>query len=991
MRIYRLLLLFISLIAFNSYIFCQFYSAGQDPASTRWEQINTKQFTIVFPHENLSEAKVIAAVLEQSFQKVTQSFGHIPKPIQVIIHGKTAESNGFVTWAPRRMELYPTSPQSVYPQPWLEQLALHELRHVVQIDAARTGFTKFMSYLLGEQATGAVAGGYFPLWLLEGDATLTETLNSLAGRGRMPWFEQQLRAQLIEKGKFTYNKAYFGSYRDYVPNYYVMGYYLTLGANARYGLDFWGNVMKKTAQNSYYPWMFSRAIKNKTGLRKTRLYQSVFDSLKRDWKNDFDSHAYSNFTNLITLNKKDYKSYLFLRPLDSTTIVAELTGPGEDGKIVSIDNMGNQSLIKRIGRRDEEPLSVVNNTIAWSEYESDLRWEHAVKSVVKILDVKTGVLKKINYSPRLFAPSLSPNAKQLAILNFEQHYPSIDIYDIESKLVAKTFSSNDQMILSPCWDENGENLIAIRLNEKGKKISHLNLKTGQWFDLTSESFTEIRYPFNKGNNTYFAGSYNGIENIYRINNQSLKTEKLTSAPFGATAPSIWNDSVLIYSNYSSLGYAPVKVSIANLNPEMLDKQLLSKPIWLDSPQLHQLKPIEYNFTDTAMYQQKKYSKWNLLNLHSWAPAYVNIDNQEVQSGISLFSQNLLSTLSLQAGYNGDKNKTDEKYFIKLNYLGWRPRLSLSISLGDTQVQKGLFRDNIDTFYVDQKITLQDFKVKPGLEIPFNLSRGAWQRLVQISLNYQYLYHQGYSTEATKYTITNNQWALQNTVSKTYHAVNFQNLEYDFFAYNLLKGNSRDIMTRWGQVLELNYRHTPWGTRNLGSVASIITRLYFPGILKHHAIKIENNYQYKTNGDVIPSSSLSLPYQFSNVVSFARGYYPNQFNNQLYSLKVDYALPLINPDLSIGGVLYMKQIYAKLFYDYARSTLNPIKTNNLISIMQQNREYQSTGIELMTESHFARFVFPYKLGIRYSYMPTENAQLVEFLYQMNFGGFLSKRN
>ena len=51
------------------------------------------------------------------------------------------------------------------------------------------GFTKVLSYILGEQAPGGVLGLYIPSWFLEGDAVSTETALSNSGRGRTCAFE----------------------------------------------------------------------------------------------------------------------------------------------------------------------------------------------------------------------------------------------------------------------------------------------------------------------------------------------------------------------------------------------------------------------------------------------------------------------------------------------------------------------------------------------------------------------------------------------------------------------------------------------------------------------------------------------------------------------------------------------------------------------------------------------------------------------------------
>lgn len=116
--------------------------------------------------------------------------------------------------APKKSELYTAPPQDVS-DAWLEHLCIHEFRHVVQYDKVNQGFTKALYYIFGEQITMAVIGVYVPMWFLEGDATVFETSVGKSGRGRSPEFLNEMKAQITEKGIYTYYKAVLGSYKDF--------------------------------------------------------------------------------------------------------------------------------------------------------------------------------------------------------------------------------------------------------------------------------------------------------------------------------------------------------------------------------------------------------------------------------------------------------------------------------------------------------------------------------------------------------------------------------------------------------------------------------------------------------------------------------------------------------------------------------------------------------------------------------------------------------
>ena len=73
---------------------------------------------------------------------------------------------------------------------------------------------------------------------------------------------------------------------------------------------------------------------------------------------------------------------------------------------------------------------------------------------------------------------------------------------------------------------------------------------------------------------------------------------------------------------------------------------------------------DFSSVDTVPdYDVKKYSKWNLFKVHSWAPAFINVKDESVDVGATVMSQSLLGTTSTSFGYNGDSQKSLEKYYF----------------------------------------------------------------------------------------------------------------------------------------------------------------------------------------------------------------------------------------------------------------------------------------------------------------------------------------
>jgi len=178
---YRILLWATILIGTMSQARGQFYDNGQDPASLKWYRIETPHFRLIFPESFLSEANRLAGILDYSAPYVNYSLNSHPKKIPVIIHNQNTFSNGMVVWAPKRVEFYTVPDPNSYPQDELEQLALHELRHVAQLEKINRKFTGALGYVTGELAAGGLSA-MIPLWFMEGDAVASETILSHSGR-----------------------------------------------------------------------------------------------------------------------------------------------------------------------------------------------------------------------------------------------------------------------------------------------------------------------------------------------------------------------------------------------------------------------------------------------------------------------------------------------------------------------------------------------------------------------------------------------------------------------------------------------------------------------------------------------------------------------------------------------------------------------------------------------------------------------------------------
>jgi len=187
----------------------------------------------------------------------------------------------------------------------------------------------------------------------------------------------------------------------------------------------------------------------------------------------------------------------------------------------------------------------------------------------------------------------------------------------------------------------------------------------------------------------------------------------------------------------------------------------------------------------------------------------------------------------------------------------------------------------------------------------------------------------------------------------------QTMDYSITAYRYIKQSGKDLYPRWGQVLTGTFRHSPFGDYNLGSIVAFGGRVYVPGFLKHHGIRIDVNRQVNAG-----------KYAYSNQIVMPRGYLSVN-DSALTCFAFNYKFPFLYPDIAIGPVVYVKRLKANLFYDGGLGTKHG-----------ESHRLQSTGVELTADLHILRFIFPVDIGFRFGYRPIEKQYFSDFLFSVN---------
>ncbi|HKJ44123.1 MAG TPA: hypothetical protein VKA27_18645 [Sunxiuqinia sp.] len=940
----------------------QYYSTGQDPASIKWRQINTDHFQIIYPKDFELKAQQLAWVLDKVYDYGYKSLNHQPRKISVLLHTHTVKANGMVAWSPKRMELYTTPHPDLYAQEWLDQLAIHEFRHVVQMDKIQDELPRFLPILFGEQAAAAAVGAYLPFWFIEGDAVVTETALSKSGRGRIPSFLMENKAQALQKGLYSYNKASLGSYKDYVPNRYNFGYWMVGGIREKYGAKIWSDVLDQIAKRPFSLSPVNRILKKETGLRQAELYKHLFKNYKNEWQQQLNKLQLTP-SEKMTKKPKYYANYTESFAADDSNYLALKSSRSDIERVIEVSPSGERTVITP-GNVFEDSFSARGNLLIWAERRPNIRWEHGDRSVIVVYNRETKARQEFHFDNNLFSPSISPDLLHFAAVEIDRtnHY-YLSVFDLVKGKRIKQFATPDnEFFFTPCWDDSGKKLYFITLSSKGKSLKSVELNNGQMEQLLAVGFQEIENPrFNKGN-IYFTGSFTGIDNIYAFQLTDRKLFQLTSVPFGADYASV-NNNQLVFSNYTADGYqlSQIKLDSALWKPanSVPDQQYKLA----DTLAKQEGAVLDFSKKTTANFKSKKYSKLtHLFNFHSWAPAYISFNPYDIAPGVSFFSQNKLGTAETRLGYKYDWQEEAGKYHVGFKYSGLFPVLDTELSYGKRSSNYRLIENTVnnrgDVIKSDTTITRfewQELNFDANLSLPLHFSQGKYSQLIQPEIDYSYqrIYH-------TKKT-------PPEFFKGFYHS-----LSYKVYAQNSIKMSELDLIPRWAQVLNVSYRTSLNGGHDVGNLVAAQGYLFFPGFLQNHGIKLYGGYQ---------KNKLGSSFAFGNTVHFPRGYHSFQ-NTKLLSTGVDYVMPLFYPDFSLGKFIYLKRVRTSLFYDYANVRGNIYDKNGEVT-GTFSTNLNSIGADLVGDGHILRIIAPVSSGVRAMYLPGPQTFQFQFLFSVSF--------
>lgn len=906
---------------------------GGNPPSLKWKQLNSDTARIIFPASLDSQARQVASVVHFLAARNT-SLGNRLRKINIVLQNQTTTANGYVALGPYRSELFMTPPAGNFElgsTPWPEQLAVHEYRHVQQFNNFNRGGSRIMYYLFGEEGLSLAINAAVPDWFYEGDAVYNETVFTMQGRGRIPFFLNQYKALWMADKKYSWMKLRNGSLKNYVPSHYVLGYLLVNYGYEKYGAAFWKNVTQDAAayQGLFYP--FQRAVKKYSGTDYKTFRKEAFDFYKKKIteapvQNGGGSYLQGqalqetvlqdNGTGdqKITSAAKSYvANYLFPYQAGGDTLFYLKNTYRHLPRFIMKDQRGEHRLrVKDIS--GDEQYSYRNGKIVYTAYKPDLRWSWRDYSELRLLDVHTGRRQKLTHKTKYFSPDISEDGSRVVAVHYDAAgYCELHILQASNgRIITKMKWPGVLYFSDPKFLDSVSVITAARLSNGQMALAKMNFRQGTLEWLTHPSFFVLGFLNVDKGHIYFTASYLGNDDLYSLDTATRTMRRLTRNALGNYFVNV-KENKLVYAAFTAHGY--------QLRQRMLSDSAGTEITWEDI----QKKSSPFPVAGAAAYSrmllqhlpQKEFpvsdyrKDKDLFNFHSWRP-YA----EDPVYSYTLYGENVLNTLQTEIYYMYNRNEKTSAVGFSSTLGAWFPYLSTGAELGFNR------SDSVNNLLRQWR----QLDTRFGLSIPLNFSGGRFYRQLHVGSNI--VLRNEFNTGISKNLLPEN---------------NFRYLSH-FIRYSQRVPMARQhIVPRAGYTISLQHRHAVSEKKIYQFAAS--GSGYLPGIFSTHGIMLDAAFQQR---DTLK------PTAFSNRFSYARGYQEFYFS-RMWKLGANYHLPLWLPDWGFGNIFYLQRIRVNAFYDYTK-VFSRNKKNTLLQ--------RSTGMEFYADTRWWN-QYPLSFGLRIS--------------------------
>jgi hypothetical protein len=885
---------------------------GGNPPSLKWKQFNTDTARIIFPAGLEKQAIEVSAIVHSLAATTQQTLGDNLKKVNIVLQTQTTLSNGYVSLGPFRSEFYLTPRQNSFELgslPWHKTLALHEYRHVQQYNNFRKGLSRAFYYVFGEEGQALANNLAVPDWFFEGDAVYQETKMSDQGRGRLPYFFNGYRSIWSSSKNYSWMKLRNGSYRDYLPDHYPLGYLLVSYGYEKFGEEGWKKITEDAARFKGLIYPFQHSFKSHTGQSFTSFRNEALSNYKRSTIENIAADGPSTYGKNHAHFVADEK---FPQWADHSHIIYLKSSYKKIPAFYIRDiTSGAEKKIRNKAISTDDYFSYANNLVVYSSYRPDPRWGWKNFELITVLDIHSGEERTITSKTRYLSPGISNDGKKIVAVNSETNGKNeLHILDATSGKVLTVMPGPDSLLYTYPQFINDDSIVSAVRNSNGEMaLGKFNVHNGNAEWLTPFSTRVIGFPKVYNDTILFTMSDGSQDKLFAVaGSRIFLFQPAIENKFTGNYQFSGIGGKFAWSMFTSVGYQLVQG-----NGKFIDYTDSLKA----ATSIYKLNLLNKGFNMvTAQYPVKgeieKYSSnFRLINFHSWRP-YIN----DPEYSYSLISENVLNTLQSELYFTYNRNEKFKETGASISYGALFP----VISAGASYTFDRSFADSA------RRITWNEFKGRVGVSVPLNFTKGAYSQSLNISGSF--------NTSQVYYT----------GISKAQFAdKRFNYGDFYISASNQQAKAKQNIYPRFAQVILARYRSiiSKYSANQLFLNGS----LYLPGFSRNHSIVFQAAYQGR---DTLQQ------YNFSNGFPFSRGY-PNIDYPRMWKVGGNYHFPIAYPDWGFGNIVYFLRLRGNVFYDYSK-----------IKSLKNSRQFdfKTAGTELYFDTKWWNQL-PLSFGIRYS--------------------------
>lgn len=952
----------------------QFYTGENEPASVKWFKVKTPHFSIIYPEGLDSLSKVYGNLLEKYRIPESWTSGYIPGQkyrmrTPVIMRAFTGISNGLVSWAPKRMELF-TLPSSDGEEasPWAKNLVIHESRHLAQMQFGYDHRFRPLTWLFGEIFVGAASALYPGPHLLEGDAVVAETALTNYGRGRSANFLSYYMSAFDNGDYRNWYRWRYGSFKKYSPDHYSLGYMTVAGTRYFYEDPLY--MSKYFNRVSRHPLRFlnmQKGVGDVSGERFKKSFRYIMEGFKTMWEEEAAERAPFIEEKQFTGASSFYVSYLnnIMAGEELLTVKSGYVAPRA---LVKIGPDGSESRLRSFSpSAGNMSYSEALKRLYWSEPVPDMRWGMKMSSKIRYIDIddKKAAARDLTKKGRLYNPSVSRDGRLVAAIDYPLKGGSalVLLNAEDGSQLARLTAPDSLQFTQAAWMREG--LAVSGISNRGNGLYKALLEGDKFTSLAGiippepVSMRNLR-PLKDG--IMFTSDRTGVDEVYAFSGEEVL--QLTSTRYGASDP-VFNAAgdTLYFSSLKSGGRHIYKAASSNLLYKRvvfsdIHKYRVADSLSAQEKRLAKEKGFEWpddkEVEETSFSKPVRYRKVpGIPRFHSWLPFYADYDDfaamnfnigyESANTGVTAFFQNLLGTAYGSASYYYNLLSEDKKgrpaAHIKFNYSGLYPVFEISALINDRMARQYARRIDIYSDVKTQSTFLLSsdyphFNAYLNVYIPLRFSSGGLSRGLTPRVKYSFsndIYDKSFIFYSHEGSYADNAPGRIVDFRKS-GSVFMQVLETSLSAY-IMRASAKSLeYPRLGIGGEAGFK-----TRiSLSDVYS--SSLYFhlygylPGLYKTHGLKLSALYQqlFVDKGVFPENHVLVKPRGFSSfqVSSFLSG-----VSSSHLKLSADYPMPFSLGDISfLSPVTYITHFVFSPYVDYTMFSIdNKFMAGGLMTI------------------------------------------------------------